>query len=83
MKFSRQEFIQPYHHEIRGLNQNCTNFLYFQVSKTHSHAPSDEKSSASQISANPSTFTPFKHIETRILSYSTLEKLVRSIRMDE
>ena len=36
------------------LTKNCTNFVYFQVSKTHSHAPSDKKSSASQISANPS-----------------------------
>ena len=56
-KFSRQEFIRPYHCKIRGLDQNCPNFVYFQVSKTHSHAPSDEKSSASRISANLSTCT--------------------------
>ena len=56
-KFSRQEFIRPYHREIHGLDQNCENFVYFQVSKTHSHAPSDEKSSASRISANLSTCT--------------------------
>ena len=57
MKFSRQEFIRPYSRETRGLDQNCMNFMYFQVSGTHSHAPSDEKSSASQISANLSTCT--------------------------
>ena len=57
IKFSRQEFIRPYHHEIHGLDQNCTNFMYFQVSKTHSCTPSDEKSSASRISANLSTCT--------------------------
>ena len=32
-KFSRQEFIQPYHRQICGLDQNCTNFVYFQVSR--------------------------------------------------
>ena len=47
MKFSRQEFIRPYSREIHGLDQNCTNFVYFQVSGTHSHAPTDKKSSAS------------------------------------
>ena len=57
MKFSRQEFIRPYHHKIHGLDQNCLNFVYFQVSKTHSRAPSDKKSSASRISANLSTCT--------------------------
>ena len=57
MKFSRQEFIWPYHHKIHGLDQNCMNFVYFQVSETHPHAPSNKKSSASQISANLSTCT--------------------------
>ena len=33
MKFSRKEFIQPYHRQIRGLDQNCANFVYFQVSR--------------------------------------------------
>ena len=42
-KFSRQEFIRPYSRKIRGLDQN---FVYFQVSGTHSHAPTDENSSA-------------------------------------
>ena len=45
-KFSRQEFIRPYSREICRLDQNCTNFVYFQVSGMHSRAPTDEKSSA-------------------------------------
>ena len=46
-KFSRQEFIWPYHHQIRRFDMNCTNFVYFQTFKLHSHAPSNKKSSAS------------------------------------
>ena len=56
-KFSRQEFIWPYNRKIRGLDQNFINFVYFQVSGTHSHAPTDEKSSANRILANLSTCT--------------------------
>ena len=52
-KFSSKEFIWPYSHKTHGLDQNCTNLVYFQVSGTHSHAPTDEESSASGISAKP------------------------------
>ena len=38
-KFFRQEFIRPYSHETHGLDQNCMNFMYFQVSGTHSPPP--------------------------------------------
>ena len=44
-KFSRQEFIRPNSHEIHGLDQNGTNFMYFQVTGTHSSALTDERSS--------------------------------------
>ena len=30
-KFTRQEFIRPYHHQIHRSDTNCTNFMYFQT----------------------------------------------------
>ena len=85
MKFSRQEFIQPYHYEIHGLDQNCVNFAYFQVSRPIPTPPQIknlqlvEFQPTSAIAHN----RPFKHIQAQILSHSTLEKLVPSIRMEE